>query len=78
MPLDQVFFKQLQKDFKEMKWLLDEEPRPQKQEDKYCKDGMSPYDRVSSPSHFTDITDEDKEKIQEDESDVVDFIAKNV
>lgn len=28
--------------------------------------------------YFTDITDEDKEKIQEDESDVVDFIAKNV
>ena len=26
--------------------------------------------------YFTDITDEDKEKIQEDESDVVDFIAK--
>lgn len=57
MPLDQAFFKQLQTDFKKMKWLLDEEPRPQKQEDKYCKDGMSPYDRVSSPSHFTDITD---------------------
>ena len=28
--------------------------------------------------YFTDITDEDKEKVQEDESDVVDFIAKNV
>lgn len=28
--------------------------------------------------YFTDITDEDKEKIQEDESDVVDFIEKNV
>ena len=28
--------------------------------------------------YFTDITDEDKEKIQEDESDVVDFIASNI
>lgn len=28
--------------------------------------------------YFTDITDEDKEKVQEDESDVVDFIASNI
>lgn len=28
--------------------------------------------------YYTDITDEDKEKVQEDESDVVDFIASNI
>ncbi len=28
--------------------------------------------------YFTDITDEDKEKIQEDESDVIEFIVSNV
>ena len=52
MPLSPELLKQ----FKEMKW-MDEEQRPQKKEDKYCKYGMSPYERVSSPSQFTDIAD---------------------
>lgn len=52
MPLSPELLKQ----FKEMKWMDEEQPIKEK-EDKYCKNGMSPYAQVKSSTNFTDIAD---------------------
>ena len=61
-------------------WSKEEFYMTSKQSDKinpgYPLDSISINKKLNK--YFTDITDEDKMKIQEDESDVVEFIASNV